>query len=153
MAQFNLDPLSLNPSGITKSAQNGINDSLDEVDTGHLLQSVTDLGPIKGPIPQACKDGEIQTALAELALPHINPHPPAVRSAIDLSIRGDHAPFLSISRTYLNDSELGRDLREQEPAEGIVNTREGVAVADRQRQVRGTDDGRRLVQDVVAAES
>src|SRR3984885_5043977 len=79
--------------------------------------------------------------------------PPRRRYALRLT----STSALIISRSYLslghNDSELGGDLREQEPTEGIVNTREGVAVADRQRQVRGTDDGRRLVQDVVAAES
>ena len=96
MADLDLDPLRFNPLSAPKSTEDGIYDALNHLDTGHLLQPITNLRPIEGPVPQARKDSQIETALAELALPHLHTDALAVFSTIDLSFCGNHA--LSRSR-------------------------------------------------------
>jgi hypothetical protein len=94
MADFDLNPLDFNPLGNPKATQEGIDDSLDHVDTGHLFQAVANLKPIEWPPPQACKDSKIEAALAELALPHLNPDPLSVSSTMGSNICANHASSL-----------------------------------------------------------
>jgi hypothetical protein len=82
MPRFNLHPFGRNPAGLPESTQERIYDSQRQAHTGHFLESAANLRPIERPIPQARKYGEIETALADLGLPHLHPDAPSIAPPI-----------------------------------------------------------------------
>jgi hypothetical protein len=81
MADFDLDPLGFDPASFPQATQDGIDDTLDHGDSGHLLHLAADLPAIQWSVPKARQHRKIETALAELALPHLRSGPLAIRSA------------------------------------------------------------------------